>query len=118
MEPMRKSMLTLNLEDSTGFTRCDRSLKQAPKVTPCEVAIQARQVPVLDQEGGSREAAGVVRHAFDGLLAHDPPARATLEPPPYCAGVYKNKNKDSRETMRKTVCEVWSEWHSLQEMQA
>jgi hypothetical protein len=102
MEPMRETMLTLELEDCMGFIRCNQILGQAPKVTPCEV-------------GGSREAAGVVRH---DCVSCDPPAFATLRPPPYCAGVYKNKNQNPRETMRETVCEVLSEWHSLREMQA
>jgi hypothetical protein len=112
---MRETVLTLELEDCMGFISCNQILGQAPKVTPCEV-------------GGSREAAGVVRH---DCVSCDPPARAKLEPPPclaptpapsglgrYCAGVYKNKNQNPRETMRETVFEVWSEWHSLQEMQA
>jgi hypothetical protein len=51
------------------------------QVTPCEVAPQARQVPVLGQDGGSPEGAGVMRKQAVKCVAHNPPgpryARAT-----------------------------------------
>ncbi len=59
----------------------DSRKTKSEKVTPCEVApqaIQARKVLVLGQEGGSREAAGVPRHAY---VAQDPPGTFGATPP-------------------------------------
>jgi prevent-host-death family protein len=76
---------------SSGQTR-NPSKNQTLKVTPCEVAIQARQVPVLDQEGGSRFSGGGRAQASRQMRCARPPGSSFLIPIAHLTGGIASSN--------------------------